>query len=196
MAEHEPDNFDGANQQDVAAMARLAAGDDLALNELMQRWQHRIVEFIHRMTADHETAVDLAQETFVRVHQNRSRYQPQSKFSTWLFTIATNLARNHARWRSRHPEVALSDQEANAPPDHSPTPDANAISNERAEAVRAAIDQLPDDLKEALVLSIYEEMPQAEIAAVMGCSIKAVELRIYRARQMLKDTLQSLGSRS
>lgn len=79
---------------DHELMARLAKGDDLALNALMRRWSDRIVSFLYRMTGRHDTAVDLAQETFVKLYQARERYRPSGgEFSTWLFTIASNLAK-------------------------------------------------------------------------------------------------------
>src|SRR4030095_16121993 len=95
------------SEADIKAMLRLRGGEDLALGELMQRWQEPLVSFIYRYTGNKEDALDLAQETFARVYESRIRYQPTAKFSTWLFKIAANLCRNHARWQERHPTVAL-----------------------------------------------------------------------------------------
>ncbi|HVE15300.1 MAG TPA: sigma factor, partial [Chthoniobacterales bacterium] len=79
-----------AGDADHAAMARLRDGDDPALNEIMDRWQRRVTSFLLRMTGNEAVALDLAQETFVRVYQSRERFQPRGEFSTWLFTIAAN----------------------------------------------------------------------------------------------------------
>jgi RNA polymerase sigma-70 factor (ECF subfamily) len=184
---------------DHELMARLAAGDDLALNALMRRWSDRIVSFLYRMTGRHDAAVDLAQETFVKLYQARARYQPRGgEFSTWLFAIASNLAKNHARWRSRHPEVSLdapADDQINSLPEprsNEVSPDQAAVSHETEDRVRAAILALPDELREALMLFIHEQLGYADIAHIMGCSPKAVETRIYRARQILKDRLKDL----
>jgi RNA polymerase sigma-70 factor (ECF subfamily) len=184
---------------DHELMARLVAGDDLALNALMRRWSDRIVSFLYRMTGRHDAAVDLAQETFVKLYQARARYQPRGgEFSTWLFAIASNLAKNHARWRSRHPEVSLdapADDQINSLPEPRSTeasPDQAAVSHETQERVRAAILALPDELREALVLFTHEQLGYADIAHIMGCSPKAVETRIYRARQILKERLKDL----
>src|SRR6187549_905955 len=87
-------------------MQALAAGEDTALHGIMDRWRDKVAAFLYRMCGSHETALDLAQETFVRVYQARRRYAPGKPFSTWLFAIAANLARKHARWRARHPETA------------------------------------------------------------------------------------------
>src|SRR5258708_31761631 len=85
-------------------MLRLKSGEDSILNELMTRWQQPLVAFIYRYIRHETDALDLAQETFVRVYETRHRYTVQAKFSTWLFSIAANLCRNHLRWRQRRRE--------------------------------------------------------------------------------------------
>lgn len=188
-----------AETGDHELMARLATGDDLALNALMRRWSDRIVSFLYRMTGRHDAAVDLAQETFVKLYQARGRYRPRGgEFSTWLFTIASNLAKNHARWRSRHPEVSLdapADDGSNSLPEPrsaKASPDQAAVSRETEEQVRMAILALPSELREALLLFTHEQLGYADIARIMQCSPKAVETRIYRARQILKEQLKDL----
>ncbi len=178
-------------------MLRLRDGDDLALNELMQRWQKPLVAFILRYVGNAEDALDLAQETFVRVYESRARYRPSAKFSTWLFTVASNLCRNHARWRSRHPAVSLqSPADASGDhtfeqtlPSHDPSPADNAERDDLACAVREHVQALPHDLKTAVLLFEYDERSHEEIAAVLGCTPKAVETRLYRARKLLRDSL-------
>jgi hypothetical protein len=93
------------NDPDHSCMVRLIAGDDLALSELMERWQKPLHSFILRYVGNYADSIELAQETFVRVYHHRSRFNFKSKFSTWLLTIATNLCRHHARWRKRHPTL-------------------------------------------------------------------------------------------
>jgi len=188
-----------AETGDHELMARLATGDDLALNALMRRWSDRIVSFLYRMTGRHDAAVDLAQETFVKLYQARGRYRPRGgEFSTWLFTIASNLAKNHARWRSRHPEVSLdapADDVSNSLPEPrsaEASPDQAAVWRESEQQVRMAILALPSELREALLLFTHEQLGYADIALIMQCSPKAVETRIYRARQILKQQLKDL----
>lgn len=182
---------------DIEAMARLGAGDDLALNELMDRWRIRLISYLMRMVGDEVSAIDLAQETFVRVYQARQSYRPAAAFSTWLFAIATNLARQHLRWRRRHPAMSLDDDSQDMKglheqiPSEAHTPSQNALEAERASAVRQAICGLPQDQREAVILCEYEGLSHAEIAAVTGCSAKAVETRLYRARQTLRLKLGS-----
>ena len=173
-----------AEPGDHELMARLAGGDDLALNALMQRWSGRLVSYFQRMTGSHDTAVDLAQETFVKIYQARARYRPQTGvFSTWMFTIASNLAKNHARWRARHPEVALDppEPEAASHPDltdpHGSSPDREAISRESEAEVRRAVLALPDELREALLLSVHEQLGHAEIAHITRVSTSTISAK-------------------
>ena len=178
-------------------MLRLKGGEDLALNELMERWQKPLVGFILRYAGNEQDALDLAQETFVRVFESRTRYQPAAKFSTWLFTIATNLCRNLARWRERHPAVSLDhsvDEDSltlgeslSAPGD---SPSDSAERHDLAGAVREAIQSLPHDLRSAVLLFEYQELGYEEIAGTLGCTPKAVETRLYRARQILREALR------
>ena len=183
---------------DSELMEQLAAGEDLALNALMSRWSGRVVAVLFRMTGQRESAVDLAQETFVKLYQGRHRYRPQGQFSTWLFAIAANLARNHARWRSRHPEVSSDGAGPDGtehfpePADPGQSPAEAVLTREKSVVVNAAILALPLDLREALTLFVHEEMSYAQIAELTGCSPKAVETRIYRARLILKEQLKDL----
>lgn len=178
---------------DTEAMLRLQAGDDLALNELMTRWQKPVVAFVYRQLGDMEESYDLAQETFVRVFESRDRYKATGKFSTWLFTIAANLCRNLHRWQRRHPTVSLAaeNSEAHEFPAEG-TPFDSAHSSEMAAAVRQQIQALPFDLRTAILLFEYEEMSHQEIAEVLGCTPKAVETRLYRARNILRESLAKL----
>lgn len=184
----------GDDSADRQAMVALAAGDDRALDAIMQRWGHRLIGFLHRLTGDMATSADLAQETFVRVYKHRNSYQPQLSFSSWIFTIATNLGRNHLRWRQRHP-VELIDGPARLEWATSEAdPAGQTILREKLAAVQSAISALPYDLRSALVMAIYEQLSYEEIASVLDTTPKAVELRIYRARRQLRDQLgQYLG---
>lgn len=185
-----------AHDDDVASMLRLQNGDDLALNGLMARWQTPLIAFTLRYTGNAADAVDLAQESFVRVYESRGRYQPTAKFSTWLFAIAANLCRNLARWRERHPTISLSTPGEDGEPAlastlaaHDGTPADNAERNDLANAVREHVQTLPHDLKTVILLFEYHELGYEEIAATLGCTPKAVETRLYRARQRLRESL-------
>ena len=186
-----------ADALDRADMACLAAGHDAALNDLMERHAPAVFHFLCRMLNHEDDANDLAQETFVRVFRARATFRPSEKFSAWLFTIAANLARNQIRWRSRHPNVSL-DAETGAAesslastlPSPESAPNEQLLAAERTAAVRAAVNQLPDDLREALVLCEWEERSMAEAARILNATPKAVESRCYRARQILRERLK------
>jgi RNA polymerase sigma-70 factor, ECF subfamily len=172
--------------QDRGAMARLAAGEDLALNEIMDRWKARVIAFLFRLVGNESSALELAEETFERLYQGRRKFRPDAKFSSWLFGIAANLGRNHLRWQGRHPTLPLDAADAVT---MEGDPHQAAESREREEAVNKAIARLPPDLREALVLCEYEHLSQAEVAEIAGCSVKAVERRQSHAREILRKDL-------
>jgi RNA polymerase sigma-70 factor, ECF subfamily len=184
--------------RDRADMERLATGHDAALNDLMERHAAPVFHFLCRMVRNEDDANDLAQETFVRVFKSCQSFRANEKFSTWLYTIAANLARNHFRWRSRHPVVSLETETGKTEqtlggtlPANNPAPDEQALAAERAAAVRSAVAALPDDLREAIVLCEWEERTVADAAAILQATPKAVESRLYRARQRLRERLKS-----
>jgi RNA polymerase sigma-70 factor, ECF subfamily len=187
-----------ADAQDRADMERLVAGHDAALNDLMERHATPVFHFLCRMLGNEDDANDLAQETFVRVFQASASFETKRKFSTWLFTIAANLARNQIRWRTRHPNVSLdaasdiTDQPLSSTlPAAGSFPSEQALAAERADAVRNEVRQLPEDLREAIVLCEWEERSVAEAATILETTPKAVESRLYRARQILRERLTS-----
>jgi RNA polymerase sigma-70 factor, ECF subfamily len=192
-------NAPSAEVQDAQDMSRLRGGQDAALKDLMGRHAEKLFHYLLRSIQNEEDAADLAQETFVKVYQNRARFDVTQKFTTWLYTIASNLVRDRYRWRSRHPQVSLEAENERADSAFKDTlaaadalPDQHMQVEERAKLVRKAVAALPEELKQPLILAVYQELPQAEIAAILHCSVKAVETRIYRARQQLKATLREL----
>jgi RNA polymerase sigma-70 factor (ECF subfamily) len=187
-----------ADVRDRADMERLMAGQDAALNDLMARHASPVFQFLCRMVGNEDDANDLAQETFVRVFRSRTTFRTSEKFSTWLYSIAANLARNHFRWRTRHPNVSLEAETGESKqtlggtlPANAPAPNEQALASERAAAVRAAVGKLPEDLREAVVLCEWEERTMAEAAAILETTPKAVESRLYRARGILREKLKS-----
>ena len=180
---------------DAELMLRLKNGEDRILNELMTRWQEPLVAFIYRYIGHESEALDLAQETFVRVYETRHRYAIRGKFSTWLFAIAANLCRNYLRWRQRRGEPvaetwdAEGGERSESPQTPEDSPDQAAIRSESIALIRAAIDKLPHDLKTVVLLYEYQSLSYAEIASVLGCSVKAAEMKLYRARQFLREKL-------
>ena len=183
---------------DEELMRRLQGGEDAALAQLMQRWEIPVKRFIFRIVGNTAEAEDLAQEVFVRVYSKRATYRAGAKFSTWCFSIATNQARNRLRWWRRRPAISLNawTEAGGDTTDESrvgESASSNAVTHEQIAAVQAAVAALPLDLRTALVLFEYEDLSMAEIAAALDCSAKAVESRLYRARQQLKQVLRPIG---
>ena len=179
-------------------MRRLQGGEDAALAQLMQRWEIPVKRFIFRIVGNTAEAEDLAQEVFVRVYSKRATYRVGAKFSTWCFSIAANQARNRLRWWRRRPAISLNawTEAGGDTTDESrvgESASSNAVTHEQIAAVQAAVAALPLDLRTALVLFEYEDLSMAEIAAALDCSAKAVESRLYRARQQLKQVLRPIG---
>jgi len=175
-------------------MRALAGGDDFALNQLMDRWQAPLRGFLYRYTQHERDAIGLAQETFVRIYQNRTRFREDRRFSTWMFQIALNLARSRGRWWRRHPVVSL-DRESETANFELQTSDENtpaddALLAEKVAAVRQAIAGLPAELREVVILFEYEDKSHAEIALIARTTPKAVETRLYRARRQLRKALE------
>jgi RNA polymerase sigma-70 factor (ECF subfamily) len=186
-----------ASGLDGADMQRLAGGHDAALNDLMARHARPVFQFLCRMLRNEDDANDLAQETFARVYHHRASFKPGARFTTWLYTIAANLARNHHRWRTRHPNVSLDAESGTTGerigdvlPASDPAPDSAAVATERAAAVRAAVERLPADMREVIILCEWEDLSAAEAAAILGTTPKAIDNRLYRARNLLRDRLK------
>ncbi len=196
---HEDEALAVARAEDRALMARVQTGDEAAFGALMERWERPVKSVIARIVLNASDAEELAQETMVRVWQQRGRFRDEAEVRPWVFSIAVNLARNRLRWWRRRPEVALEAWCAAGEGEMGRAGEGEARSSgdggdmerkERAWAVRNAIAALPVELREAIVLFEFEEMSQAEIAVTVGASVKAVEARVARAREKLRVTLR------
>ncbi|WP_146528260.1 RNA polymerase sigma factor [Novipirellula artificiosorum] len=184
-------------------MLRVRDDDAGAFEELVRRYEARLVRLMHTIGPSHDLAEDLTQETFLRVYRARKRYEAGAKFSTWLFTIAGNVARNSSRSASRRREVNEVDvprgfeTPSNAQMLASTALDASGLmpnrlaeGDERAKIVRTAVLSLSERQRMALMLSRFENMSYAEIAESMELSPKAVKSLLSRARVNLKEALQ------
>ena len=184
-------------------MLRVRDDDAGAFAELMKRYEARLVRLMHAIGPRHDMAEDLAQETFMRVFRARKSYEAGAKFSTWLFTIAGNVARNAARSLGRRHEVSEVDAPRGEDAPSGPqllaatALDASGMmptrlveGEERANVVRAAVGALSERQRMALMLSRFENMSYVEIAETMGLSTKAVKSLLSRARVNLRDLLQ------
>jgi len=189
-----------ARDLDVRLMLQVRNDISGAFETLVERYQHRLVGVFFQLVGNIEEAEDLCQEVFLRIYRARKGYRARSKFSTWLFTIANNLALNYLRSKGRTPKVSVAstggDSHAVVSIAHERigregTPSAQMRQAELSDAVRAALAVLNEDQKLAVLLSKFEEMSYAEIADVMGRSPTAVKSLLARARNQLREQLES-----
>ena len=180
--------------EDIRLMALVGAGEEAAFEQLVERHQRLVIGTVGRMLGSGSDAEDIAQQVFVRVWKNAKRYEPRAKFTTWLLKITRNLVFNELRRRSRHPQVPLqseSDEEERPLKDErAVAPDASLLEHELQQAVDAAIANLPETQRMAVVLRRYEELSYEEIAAAMDQSVSAVKSLLFRARTELRENLQ------
>jgi RNA polymerase sigma-70 factor (ECF subfamily) len=184
---------------DIRLMLRVRDDDATAFAELVELYQHRLVTVMHHLVGNKEEAEDLAQEVFLRVYRTRKKYRPRAKFSTWLFTIANNLALNALRSRSRKPVVPL-DVRDSGPlgprpaeqlvRDKQSQPGERLQQQELAAVVQRALEELNERQRAAVVLNKFEDMNYAEIAEVMNLTTKAVKSLLSRARENLRGVLK------
>ena len=185
------------DNDDWKIIERVRAGDDYAFDALMERYSRPIMNFIYRMIGNAAEAEDVTQEVFVRAFQNIQKpalYQTTAAFSTWLFQVARNAALDCLRRKKRHPETSLTALEdgGDTTPGAGPTAAEAAVARETGERIAAAVALLPEDQRTAILLSEYEDFSDAQIAAVMKCTRKSVEARLYRARHFLRRQLAAL----
>jgi RNA polymerase sigma-70 factor (ECF subfamily) len=173
-------------QNDDVLVSRAREGDDDAFGELLHRYQRPVLNFVYRLLANETEAEDVAQDTFVRAYQHLADFDPRRKFSTWLFALARNTAIDRLRYRHRHPTEPLDT-----------APESSTVSNEVGNRevgveIAAAIAQLPEDQRTAIVLAEYHDLSYTEIAEVMNSSEKSIESRLYRAKITLRERLAHL----
>lgn len=173
--------------------ARAARGDRAAFTALMAASKRDLHRFIRRYVGDEDEAHDLLQETYVAAWLAIRRYDPARPFDVWLRAIAVNKCRDWGRRRAVRRVVrgvmGLDAPEAAAVGDDAPAPEARLDDRRRAEALQRALSNLPDALKAPLLLATLEGRSQAEIAAILGVTVKAVETRIARARKALTERM-------
>jgi RNA polymerase sigma-70 factor (ECF subfamily) len=188
-----------ARDPDVRLMLQVRDDVEGAFEVLVERYQHRLLGVMVHLVGRVDEAEDLTQDVFLRIYKARKGYRPRAKFSTWLFTIANNLALNHLRSKGRNPTVALeagsADSTSMRPAEEKVvardgTASAQMRKVELSEVVREALEELGEDQKMAVLLNKFEEMSYAEIAEVMSRSEAAVKSLLARARMNLRERLE------
>ena len=173
-------------------------GDEAAFAEIVSRYRSPLTNYLFRMLADYEEAVDLAQETFVRVYFAIERYHTDYAFSTYIYRIATNLAISEIRKKKRRKLLSLSsffqndDNESQEfhLPDEKSLPDEDLIEAERSRTIEKAIATLPDKYRAPIILREIQELSYEEIAQILGLGLGTTKSRISRARGLLREKLK------
>ncbi len=180
---------------DAELMLALGRGDGGAFDRLFGRWAPPLLRYLERMVGDSAVAEELVQESFLRLYRARERYEPKAKFSTWLYTIAANTARNELRrpFRRHLHEVAEEGSELTLP-SRAEAVDVQAAQREEIHDVSDALVRLPERQREALLL-VAEGLSYAEIAELQGTSVSATKALVHRSRGKLAQHLDELGGR-
>jgi RNA polymerase sigma-70 factor, ECF subfamily len=188
-----------ATESDLELMLRVTHGDVESFEVLLKRHQVPLLGYFVRMVRDQALAEDLTQEAFLRVYQARERYQPEARFTTWLYRIATNLALNAIRDRRCEPltfvvpesddgQAALLERLA----DGRPTAEQQMLESDRERTIREAIESLPERQRAAVILHKYQEVDYRQIAQVLKVSESAVKSLLFRAYESLRVRLEPL----
>ena len=188
----------GDNERDLELVRRVQNGDKSAFDELVRHYQQRIMAVVWRFVPDHAECQDVVQDSFIRAYRALPGFRGDSQFYTWLYRIAVNTAKNHLVAMKRRPPPA--DVEADAAEqlsgagrlqDHD-TPERELLRDELQQAVSRCIAQLPEELRQAIVLREVDGLSYDEIAERMGSPIGTVRSRIFRAREAIDAELRPL----
>jgi RNA polymerase sigma-70 factor, ECF subfamily len=186
---------------DEELMLRVQDGDTDCFDVLVERYKVRLFNYLFRLTGNRDEAEEFAQEAFVKAYIHAEKYKTIAKFSTWLYTIATNLVRNRIRSKSRAPQIVSlwsrvfgdGDEERVIDiPDTQRTPDETINDTELSEIIGAAIQRIPEKYRTSFVLREINEMSYEEIAAVTGLKLGTVRSRINRARNHFRQLVTPL----
>lgn len=186
----------GLVEDDVDLMLRVKAGDAEAFNQLMDKYQRTVVNLIFRFTGNAENAEDLAQEVFLRIYRAAPRYEPKAKFFTYLYQITLNLCRNERERNTRRKTTSLDSRGENDKQWDLPDPEVGAETlmqrQETASQVQAAIQQLPQEQRQLLILQRFQDLGYEELAEATSQTVSAVKAKLHRARLALKKKLEPL----
>ncbi len=182
---------------DAAVVTAFLGGEERAFQELVERYQTRLLNFVYRTIGDREKAEDLVQEVFIRVYRHLHRFDRSKKFSTWIYTIASNLAKNELRNRSRNPLVLFQTIKKHWEADHRPLewedntyrPDDLYRKRHLRELVEESVAQLPEHHREVFVLRELEGKSYEEIAEITSTNLGTVKSRLNRARTSFADII-------
>jgi RNA polymerase sigma-70 factor (ECF subfamily) len=175
---------------DDELMARVRDGDTASLATLFERWQGPLYNFFLRLTGRAAVSEDLVQDAFLRVLRSKHTYRQEGKFKAWIYQVARSAHSDHyrKRWRER----PLEDEDGEIAGVSMPLPD-QLEDAQRVELLRAALERLPEDKREVLILSRYQGLRYTEIASILGCAENTVKVRVHRAVKALRDAYLELA---
>lgn len=173
-------------QIDYELMHSIQNGDMVAFNKMVDRYKGRLMNVIGRMLSSPQEAEDIVQETFVRVYQHRQSFNFKHCFSTWIYTIALNLARNELRKRKKFKFYDITEMQGNEA-EFAVEMD---LPSKLPEVLRDAVKNLPEKYRTAFVLRDVQEMPYDEVAKVLSVPLGTVKSRVNRARVILREKLK------
>ena len=189
------------NDADLLLVERTLAGDQRAYGLLVLKYQRRIQRLVGRMVRDVDLVEDIAQETFIRAYRALHQFRGDAQFYTWLYRIAVNTAKKFLLELKRNPTMSESflssaDEDETSSPKYEPTteetPESELAAKEIAGVVNAAMDALPEELRQAVTLREIEGLSYEEIALAMDCPIGTVRSRIFRAREAISAKVKPL----
>lgn len=196
-----PPPADKSVDSDAVLVERAVAGDQKAYELLVIKYQRRIQRLIGRMVRDVDLVEDIAQETFIRAYRALAQFRGDAQFYTWLYRIAVNTAKKALMELKRDPTISENsfksgDDDETSPLENelmsSETPEALLATKEIAEMVNAAMEALPEELRQAITLREIEGLSYEEIAELMSCPIGTVRSRIFRAREAISEKVKPL----
>ncbi len=175
---------------DEAIIKQCLAGNREAYSGLVERYKTMVYTIAYRMTGDGDIAKDLAQDSFIAAYSGLDRFRFGSKFSSWLYSIALNKCRDHLR-QTR--ETVSTDDIVAVRPDGKASPEQSVATAQNRDLLQQALNGLPPDYREVLILKHIEELDYQEIAAITGAGIAALKVRAHRGREMLRKVLEDAG---
>lgn len=186
-------------ENDNQLVQQYLAGDDEAFYKLVSKYKRPITNFIYKMIGDYDQALDLTQETFLRVYKSLGNYRSDYQFSTWIYRIASNLAIDDIRWRRRRSiffgSTGAGEGEAHEGSPEEQVADTKRLQDEKcldiqhSKVLKDAIQSLPAAYRTVFVLKEVEEMEYEEIGKTLGCSLGTVKSRLHRAKNLLQKKL-------
>ncbi len=187
---------EGKKYTDEELIARFQNGDEYAFEEIVHRYKDRLLNFVFRFLGQIDEAEDIVQDTFLKVYKNRDAYENIARFSTWIYTIAGNLAKTELRKRKRRRVFSISrmgvDEKEYEIPSTGKSPEENTEGNFNEKMIQAAIEKLPEKFRTVIILRDIQELSYDDISKIIGVPLGTIKSRVNRARLKLRELLKDI----